>query len=131
MTFDIYRSADTQSGQGNGISEYKVGQIVIDLNDAAKDQNTIELTEAGNDYGKFTITDEFNENPGRNQAVNYTVAFTYDGIAATPAIHMTLHDYQTLNNLRLSRKLTADKTNSRAIQCGRLRLCGIVMKYVL
>lgn len=99
MTFDIYRSADAQPGQGNAISEYKVGQIVIDLEEAAKDQNLIELTETGNDYGKFTITDALNETvPGRNQTVNYTVGFTYEGNAANPAIHMSLHDYQTFAN---------------------------------
>ena len=99
MTFDIYRSADAQPGQGNAISEYKVGQIVIDLNKESKGQNCIELTETGNDYGKFTLNDNlYSPVPGRDQTVNYTVGFTYEGNAAKPAIHMSLHDYQTYEN---------------------------------
>lgn len=43
LTFEIYRSADAQSGQGNAISEKKIGTFTVDLTQYW-DQNTIDNT---------------------------------------------------------------------------------------
>lgn len=118
MTFDVYRSADAQPGQGNAISEYKVGQIVIDLKEAAKDQTSIELTKTDTSFDNLTITDELNKDGVFEvaQPVNYTIAFTYEGNAANPAIHMTLHDYQTFVNGSVL--INSNPTNANGVQQG-------------
>lgn len=43
LTFEIYRSADAQSGQGNAIAETKIGTFTVDLTQSW-DQNTIDNT---------------------------------------------------------------------------------------
>lgn len=43
LTFEIYRSADAQSGQGNAIAETKIGTFTVDLTQYW-DQNTIDNT---------------------------------------------------------------------------------------
>lgn len=62
MQFDVYRSANAQSGQGNAISEYKVGELTIELTEKAGNQHEVVLNSSDDTYGKFTIQDDLVQN---------------------------------------------------------------------
>lgn len=79
MQFDVYRSANAQSGQGNAISEYKVGELTIELTEEAGNQHEVVLNSSDGTYGKFTIQDDLVQNGTQEMDRIEKITITADG----------------------------------------------------